>query len=82
MINYFDALKRAKGDDQSQKVIDAWDFGKFWLFSLGPDNFPDNQIYASGTIFTSVMKETGKVGLYDITSDPEAYFNAKHVEDG
>lgn len=79
MINYFDALKKAKGDDQSQKVIDAWDFGKFWLFSLGPKDFPDGQTYASGTIFTSVMKDSGKVGLYDITTDPNAFLNATHM---
>lgn len=79
MINYFDAIKIAKEDDQSQKVIDAWDVGDYWVFSLAPSDFPEDQTYDTGTIFTAVRKRDGQLGLYDITVNPEEFLNAKRM---
>lgn len=79
MISYFEAVKRAKGFNQDQKVIDAWDFGEFWLFSLGPLNFPKGQVYVTGNVMISVDKRSGKVNNYDISSDPKAFLSAKHM---
>lgn len=79
MISYFDALKIAKEEDQQQQVIDAWDVGDYWVFSLAPSDFPVGETYHTGTIFTAVRKKDGQLGLYDITVNPEEFLNAKHM---
>lgn len=65
-----------KKADGNPVIHTAWDFGKFYLFSTAPKGISKNQRYATGTIFTAVDKETGRVYNYDITEDVDAYLNA------
>lgn len=77
MVNYFEASKMVIQDPEKETIIDGFDYGDFWLFSVGPFNSKD--YHPSGTIFIAVFKNDGKIGLYDITTDPEAFRKAKRM---
>lgn len=62
------------------KVQGCLDFGDFFSFALVPMNIDDDEDYFSGTTLTSVNKHTGEVFEYDITSNLDAYENAKQVD--
>lgn len=56
------------------------DFGKFYVFCLIPFYNIGDETYDSGTVFDAVDKRTGKIFEYDLTSDPDAYNNAKEID--
>ncbi len=55
------------------------DFGNFYVFCIVRWFEDPKDNYLSGTVFDAVDKKTGKIFEYDITSDPDAYFNAKEI---
>lgn len=61
------------------RVNACLDYGNFYVFSLIPADIPTGETYYTGTIFDAVDKRTGKVFKYDITSNIDAYENAKNV---
>lgn len=61
------------------KVRGCLDFGTFFLFNLAPMYIDNSENYETGTEFDAVDKKTGRVFTYDITSDPDAFINAKEV---
>lgn len=79
MIEYQDAILQAMEGRKDLKVIDAWDMKDFYLFSIGPKDFPANETYETGTVFTAVDKKTARVYLYDIMVDPEAFLEAVKI---
>lgn len=54
------------------------DFGDFYIFFMVPI-WKDTDDYVTGTIFEAIRKENGEIFEYDITSDADAYFNAKEI---
>lgn len=78
MIDFEKACELAiKNEGEPSTIHTAWDYGVFYLFSVAPINLPDSIKYDTGTIFTAVDKSSGKVYDYDITTDLEAFENAK-----
>lgn len=61
------------------KVRSCLDFGTFFAFCLAPLEVKDTDRYCTGTCRESVDKRTGKVFIYDITSNIDAYEQAKEV---
>lgn len=55
------------------------DFGEFYTFVLVPLYVEDVDTYVTGTIFPSVYKKSGRIFQYDITTDLNAFENAKKV---
>lgn len=77
MITFEKACSKAVSQYGSVfKIHTAWDFGSFWVFSIAPFYISENESYDTGTVFTAVNKQSGRVFEYDITYDPDAYFNA------
>lgn len=62
------------------KVRSCLDFGSFFAFCLAPLNVKDTDEYMTGTCMEAVDKKTGRVFIYDITSDLDAYEQAKEVK--
>lgn len=62
------------------KVAGCLDFGDFYVFALVPFYEPNDETFIIGTVMDSVDKNSGQIGLYDITSDINAYENAKVVD--
>lgn len=66
-------------DYPMSRVIACLDYGYFYVFSLIPADIPSGETYYTGTVMDAVDKKTGKVFKYDLTSDIDAYENAKNV---
>lgn len=79
MVNYFEASRLVINDPSKERIIDAYDYGEFWLFSVGPIDYDEKSTYQSGTIFPIVFKDDGKISLYDITTNPIKFRNAKRM---
>lgn len=80
MLDVKRAYKIAKAGYILPRVLSCLDFKSFYLFSFAPEFVNINNGYLTGTIFDAVDKNTGKKFLYDISTDIEAYENAKTVE--
>lgn len=77
-MTYQEACEKAiKSYGPEYLIHTAWDFESFYLFSIAPFYIKDEESYDTGTVFTAVDKETGRVFDYDITNDLNSYFNAK-----
>lgn len=79
MVTYTEAVDIAR-DDSDESLHTAWDFGRFYLFAFAPPGFPPGEPCSIGTMFTAVDKSSGRKYLYDITSDLDAYENAKVIK--
>lgn len=77
MITPEQAYKNVKKVYPVSKLIRCLDFGSFYLFVLGP--IGDSEPALIGHIFNSVDKRTGKVFLYDVLSDLDAYERSKII---
>lgn len=62
------------------KVRGCLDYGTFYAFCLAPIYVNDNEEYFTGTVMDAVDKKTGRVFMYDISSDIDAYERAKNVD--
>lgn len=62
------------------KVRSCLDFGTFFVFCLAPLDVKETDEYMTGTCMEAVDKKTGKVFIYDITSDFDAYERAKEIK--
>lgn len=71
-----DAIELIQEDNAPLVVRDILDFGSFWLFSLAPIYLDESEPYQTGTHFPTVDKKSGRIGVYDITSDLDAYEKA------
>lgn len=80
-MSYDECVLTAIKTNGPSKVHTAWDFGKFFLFSMAPLTWQKGEPYDTGTIFTAVDKRTGRVYDYDITSDLDSFLNAEVVFD-
>lgn len=77
MIDFKKACELALNTETSPSNIHtAWDFGTFFLFSLSPLYVTEGEQYDTGTVFTAVDKQSGRVYDYDITSDLDAFDEA------
>lgn len=59
------------------KVLSCLDFGAFYGFDVAP--IGESNGYRSGPFLDAVDKKTGKVSMYDITTDPDLYLSASPV---
>lgn len=62
------------------RVRACLDFGGFFAFCLAPLYVKDNDAYDVGTCMEAVDKKTGRIFIYDITSDVDAYHKAKPMD--
>lgn len=79
MFDYADAEKVILEVCQGQKIIDAWEMADKFLFSMAPNDFPSDETYMVGTVFTAIRKKDGAVFNYDILEDPEAFLEAEKI---
>lgn len=75
-----DAWNILRSKDPFIRCRGCLDFGDFYLFSTAPMAVKNDDMYMSGTVFDAVSKTNGKCFLYDITSDLDAYENAKPIK--
>lgn len=80
-MSYDDCVLIAIKANGPSKVHTAWDFGSFFLFSMSPLDWPKGESYDTGTTFTAVDKKTGNSFDYDLTSDLDAFLNARLIFD-
>lgn len=59
------------------KVLSCLDFGTFYGFDIAPAG--EGKGYRSGPFVDAVDKKTGKVSIYNITSNPDLYLSAVPV---
>lgn len=78
MLTAKQAYKVLSKDNPASIVKSCLDFGSFFAFSLAPITIGD-KVYYTGTTMDAVDKKTGMIFEYDITSDIDAYENAKEV---
>ena len=74
-----DAYKILSKEYPLMRVRTCLDFGSFFAFCLAPLYVSNSDNYEVGTCLEAVDKKTGKVFIYDILSDVDAYENAKEV---
>lgn len=72
----FDIIRKQK---PLVKVRGCLDYGTFYVFCLAPIYVNDDEEYSTGTVMDAVDKKTGRVFMYDISSDIDAYERAKTV---
>lgn len=75
----FELLVRTNYKTPLIRCRSCLDFGSFFVFCVAPMNVRDTDSYFTGTTFEAVDKKTGKIFDYDITSDVDAYENAKNI---
>lgn len=75
-----EAYKILSKDFPAMKVRSCLDFGSFFAFCLAPLYVSDDEDYMTGTCLDAVDKSNGRVFVYDITSNAEAYLNVKEVD--
>ena len=61
------------------KAVSCLDYGKFYAFNLIPVEVNDPSSYFAGTWLYYVIKSNGLIGMFDFTSDWNAYENAKEI---
>lgn len=74
-----EAYMKLYPDHILDKVDLCLDFGSFFVFFFRPMRLGPDERYCTGAMFDAVRKSDGKTFLYDITSDYDAYKNAKEV---
>lgn len=75
-----EAYKILSKEYPMMKVRSCLDFESFFAFCLAPLNIKDSDEYMTGTCMEAVDKKTGKVFIYDFTSDFDAYERAKEIK--
>lgn len=61
------------------EILDCRDFGSFFAFHLSPVGTSNRDGFYVGPNMYAVDKRTGKVSIYDITTNPDAYLKSKLV---
>lgn len=79
MITATDGYNKIKKSHILDKLTDCLDFGSFYVYFFKPLDLKDNDVNLSGTFFDAIDKKNGRHFMYDLTSDYEAFENAKKV---
>lgn len=80
MINQDEAYNIARKKYNFPKLLSCLEFDSFYLFSFAPLLTDVSDGYFTGTIFDAVDKKDGRLYLYDITSDLDAFEKAKSIK--
>lgn len=80
MINQDEAYLIVKNNHPGEILSSCLDFKSFYLFIFRSIESKSDEEVFSGTEFDAVDKKTNKVFRYDITSDPDAFFNSEEVK--
>lgn len=75
-----EAYKKMKRKHPLSVITGCFEFDSFYLFFMTPLELFGKNDYHTGTTFPAVDKRDGKIFEYDITSDVDAYENAKEVK--
>lgn len=79
MINATDAYFVARKNHPGQVLSSCLDFGSFFLFIFKSVESAKGETIISGNVFDAVEKESGKLFKYDISTDPDAFFDSTEV---
>lgn len=80
MISANSAIRMMEYLKPEEKVTNVLEFPSFYLFMLRPKEIDNMSPYYTGTVFDAIQKSDGKWFQYDITSDIDAYLNAKEIK--
>ncbi len=61
------------------KILSCLEFDNFYLFSVAPALVNTSNGYFTGTTFDAIDKKSGKHFYYDISTDLDAFENAKSI---
>lgn len=78
MINIDKAIDIATKYNDGNYPQHCKEFKDFWMFVMAPPVFKNDTCY-TGKFFPIVYKDDGEYDLYDITTDAQAFQNAKKV---
>ena len=79
MITAKDGYNKVKKSHILDELTDCLDFGSFYVYFFKPLDMKDDGTNLSGTFFDAIDKKSGRHFMYDLTSDYDAFENAKKV---
>ena len=80
MITAKDGYNKIKKSHILDELTDCLDFGSFYVYFFKPLDMKDDEANLSGTFFDAIDKKSGRHFMYDLTSDYDAFENAKKIK--